>query len=203
MIENTMVNLINRAWPMLLLITISIVTFKVVKYRNGNDRLPLHREISDVLFVLYMYLLLDLVTTVNGNSGINLMPFAEMFRHPIGSDQFVYNVVWNIFVFVPIGYFISRYANIKKVSPIILVSLFLSFSIEFVQLRIGRSFDIDDIILNVVGGICGFLIYIALDAIRRHLPGIFQKDFLYNIIAFIVVILVILYFASILGFRWA
>ena len=32
--------------------------------------------------------------------------------------------------------------------------------------------NIDDLILNIVGGILGFLIYIALNAIRNHLPNL-------------------------------
>jgi len=199
MIRATLVSLINRSWPMLILITITIILFKACRYHNTKERQPLHKEISEVLFILYIYLLLDLVTTTNGNSGVNLIPFTEIFRYSFGTEQFIYNVLWNIIVFIPIGYFISRFASVKRISPVIMVSLLLSLSVELVQLKIGRSFDIDDIMLNVTGGLVGFLIYIALDAIRRHLPGVFQKDFIYNILALIVVVLVILYFASLLG----
>ena len=203
MIKDTMISLINRAWPMLILITVFIVIFKVARYKTTKEKQPLHKEISDILFVLYVFLLLDLVTKVNGNSGINVIPFTEILRHGFGSEQFIYNVCWNIFVFVPIGYFLSRFSSIKTVPPVVLISALLSFSIELVQLRIGRSFDIDDIILNVVGGIIGFLLYIALDAIKRHLPGIFKKDFIYDVLALIVVVLVVIYFATLLGFRWS
>lgn len=55
------------------------------------------------------------------------------------------------------------------------MSILVSLTIEVVQKYIGRSFDVDDIILNVVGGILGFLVYIGLDAIRKKLPSIFQK----------------------------
>ena len=57
------------------------------------------------------------------------------------------------------------------------------------QLQIGRSFDIDDIILNVVGGILGYLLYIGLSAIHRHLPDIFKSDLFYNIIYIVLIIL--------------
>ena len=32
-----------------------------------------------------------------------------------------------------------------------------SLAIEIVQMCIGRVFDVDDILLNLIGGFCGFL----------------------------------------------
>ena len=83
-----------------------------------------------------------------------------------------------------------------------IISLVTSLTIEFVQYRIGRSFDIDDIILNVVGGILGFLLYIGLNAIKKHLPEIFQKDIVYNLIVIILVALAILSYFGIYKFGW-
>ena len=57
-----------------------------------------------------------------------------------------------------------------------LASLGALKNLEFVQLNIGRSFDVDDIILNVLGGIIGYLLYIGLTAIHNHLPKVLQKE---------------------------
>ena len=65
---------------------------------------------------------------------------------------------------------------------ILFISLLTSLTVELVQLKIGRSFDIDDILLNVVGSIIGFLLYIGLTAIKKHLPRFFQSDTFYNIL---------------------
>ena len=43
--------------------------------------------------------------------------------------------------------------------------LFASLSIELTQLFIGRVFDVDDILLNVLGGIIGYLFYYILSKI--------------------------------------
>jgi glycopeptide antibiotics resistance protein len=74
-----------------------------------------------------------------------------------------------------------------------LVSLLSSAVIEVVQYFIGRSFDVDDLILNVVGGIIGFLLYISLNAIRNHLPKFLRKDWVLNLLSLIIVILAGLY----------
>ena len=110
--------------------------------------------------------------------------------------------VSNILIFIPFGYFISRYIKPKKVWPIITDALITSITVEIVQLKIGRSFDIDDAMLNILGAILGYFVYIALDAIYKHLPKIFQKDFIYDVISLIILVMFILYAANILDLRW-
>ena len=116
--------------------------------------------------------------------------------------MFIYNVLGNILIFVPFGYFISRYVKPKKIFPIIVDALITSVTVETVQLKIGRSFDIDDIILNIAGAIIGYFVYIAFDAIYKHLPKILQKDFIYDVISLIILTIFILYAANILDLRW-
>ena len=74
-----------------------------------------------------------------------------------------------------------------------LMALLVSISIEIIQLVIGRVFDIDDIILNTIGGIIGFYLYISLDFINDHLPRILKNQIVYNILIIIFVILSLLY----------
>ena len=48
--------------------------------------------------------------------------------------------------------------------------LVTSLAIEIVQMMIGRVFDVDDIILNLIGGILGYFIYKLLKRIGEKLP---------------------------------
>ena len=66
------------------------------------------------------------------------------------------------------------------------------------QDTIGRVFDIDDILLNVAGGFLGYLTYDAFDKIKRQLPRLLKKDFIYNIIVVILLIVFICYLANII-----
>ena len=135
-----------------------------------------------ILSICYIFLLFQLLTKVemNSNSGYNIIPFEEIFRYEVGSRLFIYNVFGNIMAFVLFGLIISCYIKPKTVFPPFVISLLVSITVEFVQLNIGRSFDVDDVILNVVGGIIGFLLYIGFSAIRKHLPKVFQKDGIYK-----------------------
>ena len=116
--------------------------------------------------------------------------------------MFIYNVVGNILLFIPFGYFVSKFTNTKKILHIFIITIITSVTIELMQVQIGRSFDIDDIILNVLGGILGYFCFIALRAIKTHLPKLFRKDFIYNLACIIIIIIICLYILSLAGIRW-
>lgn len=96
---------------------------------------------------------------IGNYEGNNWILFREIFRYPFGSQLFLRNVIGNILLFLPYGFFVSYYFEVKKKRIIFFLSCFLSLSIEFIQLQIGRVFDVDDILLNVIGSMLGYLIY--------------------------------------------
>lgn len=197
-------NIVNSALPMLIIFIVVICTVRISYIRSTNQKIILHNEIFNLLFIIYVLLLFELLTGTENyyGSGINNIPFKEIMRYEFGSKMFIYNVLGNILIFVPFGYFISRYVKPKKILPIIVDALITSVTVETVQLKIGRSFDIDDIILNIAGAIIGYFVYIAFDAIYKHLPKILQKDFIYDVISLIILTMFILYAANILDLRW-
>ena len=96
-------------------------------------------------------------------------------------------------MFIPYGFFISYYLKLKKPLSAFLLILLVSASIETTQLLIGRVFDIDDITLNVIGGMLGFLIYKLIDLINDHLPPVLKNPIVYNIIILLCTALMALY----------
>ena len=115
------------------------------------------------------------------------------------SKLFYYNVIGNIALFIPFGYFISDKLRAQKTSQIIYISAIISLTAELIQYKIGRAFDIDDVLLNVSGAIIGFMLYVSIQAIKRHLPKTLQNNIFYNILAIIVLLLIVLVFGSIWG----
>ena len=75
----------------------------------------------------------------------------------------------NIFMFVPYGILLpmvfQKLRKWWKTAVIIFVSTFL---IEFVQYFIGRSCDIDDIIMNFIGGCIGYGLYLLLNTLCKE-----------------------------------
>ena len=200
MIKSTFFEVLNTTWPTLVIFLTIIILLRVFTILNTSKKFILHEELLLLLFITYILFLFELVTSRDVYmNGTNLVPFREMFRYPVGSENFNRQVIGNILLFMPFGFFATYYTKIKKISSISFMSILVSLTIEVVQKYIGRSFDVDDIILNVVGGILGFLVYIGLDAIRKKLPSIFQKDGFYNFLSILLVIIICLYLFGIIS----
>ncbi len=99
----------------------------------------------------------------------------------------------NIMLFIPFGFLSSYLLKNRKLGVVTILTIIASLTIEVVQYYIGRVFDIDDIILNLVGGIVGFLIYVGLDAIRKNKIKLFKNDTILDILIIIILVLVMLY----------
>ena len=193
--ESAIRSVIKMSWPTLVIVLTIVVILRVTYIMTSDKRkFCLYEEIFEILFLAYLVLLFQLVTSQDlPGGGTNLMPFREILRYDVGTKTFYKQVFGNILLFIPLGYFATSYCKIKGLGTITLVSLLSSITIEVTQHYIGRTFDIDDIILNVVGGIVGFLIYTALNAIRNHMPKFLQRDWFYNLLSVLLLIALVLY----------
>lgn len=68
------------------------------------------------------------------------------------------------------------------------MTVIASFSIELVQMVIGRVFDIDDILLNLLGGYLGYLVYYWLSKLYDKIPETLKSEKSLNIVAAIILI---------------
>ena len=194
MIKSTFTSVLNNVWPTLVILEVVIILMRIFYIKNSGKKFILHEELLLLLFVAYILMLFDLVTSRDVYlSGTNLVPFKEILRYSIGSENFNRQVIGNIILFIPLGFFFKYYTRIKKIGSITIIAALISFTIETVQKYIGRSFDIDDIILNVVGGIIGFLIYVGLDAIKKKLPDVFRRNWFYAFLTLVLIVLLVLY----------
>lgn len=96
----------------------------------------------------------------------NLVLFKEIkrfieYRQILGYESFIVNILGNILAFAPFGFLLpmlnKRYRNIFITT---FLSFLFSLSVELVQLyfKVG-IFDVDDIFMNTVGGIIGYISY--------------------------------------------
>ncbi len=197
-------NTLKEIWPMLIIFLVVIASIRFTSIKVNNEKFLFYKEFLNIVFILYAMLLFQLLTDteLNITSGINLVPFTEIMRYEVGTQAFKMNVIGNILIFIPFGYFVSSYVKASKINHILFVSALTSFTVEFIQHYIGRSFDIDDIILNVLGSIIGFLLYIALNAIEKHLPRFFRSTTFYNIVCIVMLLVFVVYFTRLIGLGW-
>lgn len=139
-----------------------------------------------ILFVLYLialaYFLFFAEALGRAPQGrqycYNLRPFKEILRFwnnrkTLGFWAVTLNLAGNVAAFVPFGMILPVFVRrARRPGRIALLSLELSFIMEFCQLifRVG-SFDVDDMLLNTLGGLLGYFLFRICDIIGGALYG--------------------------------
>ncbi|WP_197035433.1 VanZ family protein [Paenibacillus sp. UNC451MF] len=97
----------------------------------------------------------------------NLTPFKTIWNYIAdiqyyNLDIWIINLFGNVAAFVPFGFLIPvlfrSYTKWYKLMNLLFWALLLVESIQFI-FKVG-SFDVDDIILNVIGGLVGYTAYV-------------------------------------------
>lgn len=192
---------IQELLPMLLLFIIAIGVVKFLNLKSSRKKIKFGEEIIDMTFILYILILFTFLskTDINALNGINLVPFNEILRHQFGTELFFYNVIGNIIAFIPLAILISLKFKPKKLYQVLIPVFIISFSVEAIQYNIGRTFDVDDIFLNVIGGIVGYYIYQLFSKLSSKLPNIFNTRNLINLILVLLIVGLTLYILHMTG----
>ena len=199
MIRNQMIDIFEAMWPTLAISMVIIISMRLVYIFKNKKEFILYKELVSLLFIIYVLCLFYIVTFQDVNwSTSNYIPFHEMFRYQFGSRLFIKNVVGNMLLFVPYGFFAAYVLKLERPRAVIILSLLVSVTIEVTQLLIGRVFDIDDIILNFIGAMLGYYVYHLLDRINGLLPKVLRKPVVYNVFMVIILGLVIAYLIGVL-----
>lgn len=119
-----------------------------------------------IIIIGYVYSLLKIILFKYGFTSeareINMIPFQfiKMFSgQDITIDVALKNILGNIAIFIPLGILISRLLP-KKQGLTICLCIIVSCLFEMIQLITGcGATDIDDIILNSIGGLIGVVLY--------------------------------------------
>lgn len=187
---NAIHGVVDFTWPMVLISAVVIVSLRIVYLIKNKQKLVLYKEIFMLAFIIYILCLFQIVTfqDVVSWSKNNFIPFREITRYKLGSRLFFKNVLGNMIMFLPYGFFSSVILKLKKPNIILFLTLIASVSIECVQLSIGRVFDVDDIMLNVLGGVLGFYLYYFLEKLANTIPSIFKSEWFLNIVCILLLI---------------
>ena len=142
-----------------------------------------HKAVMKLLFIIYMCVLVYVVffaeamgRTPQDGYVYNLTPLKEIKRFmryiwdndALGSVARL-NIFGNIIAFMPFGIYLP-YTSESKLGFIstFLYTFSLSLTIELVQLitKVG-SCDVDDIILNTLGGVIGYILWYIYTKLRK------------------------------------
>ncbi len=157
----------------------AIYTFYFALYKK--QKLKNVTYLTNVTFICYISALLQITVIRNWTSffsfvdntyafnRVQIIPLATTFDSlNISLWQFIYHLVGNMIWFVPFGLLLPFLSKIKtNFKNVIILSALLSFCIEVLQFIFNTGIsDIDDIITNVLGAICGYLAHIHIVLIK-------------------------------------
>lgn len=128
-------------------------------YSKEKINFKISNLICQYLWILIILCILKITGILTGNFGIT-SPFDSYISFKLFEDGFNVATILNILLFIPFGFLpIFIFKNIHKHwwNGIILGGIF-SISIEFLQTFIGRFAQLDDVIMNTLGTLIGFLL---------------------------------------------
>lgn len=179
-ITSSLKDVLHDTWPMIALTCVVLITIRLTYLIKNKQKFLIGNEVMTLTFIVYILCLFQIVTSqdVSGVHGVNVTLFKELTRYQIGSRLFYRNIIGNILMFVPFGFFTSYYLKLDKKRIIFYITLVISIIIELIQLKIGRAFDVDDIILNLVGSLLGYFLYRLMDKIFGDLSDTIKGTFI-------------------------
>lgn len=123
---------------------------------------------------LGLVLVLTLVAFPQHHPTPNLVPFRSIARdvHDQGV-HFLVNFLGNLGVFAPFGAFLPLVRRRPTTAiQVALWGFFLSAGIELIQYNSGRRVaDVDDVLLNVAGGLLGYVLFRMVQGLRNIATG--------------------------------
>ncbi len=150
--------------------------------KNNHKRLI---SFSRLLFLLYIFLVLYFLlfsegfgrTEVRREYSYNIVFFKEINRYiqwaktsDTGFNMMLLNILGNIICFMPFGFFLPvLFEKLRHGISVTIATFTFSLLVEIFQLifKIG-CFDVDDIILNTLGGILGYIIYLIVRTVKKN-----------------------------------
>ncbi|MEU9887883.1 VanZ family protein [Sphaerisporangium sp. NPDC051011] len=156
---------------------------------NKKTRPSKFRLLGGIALAVYVLLLLDVTLfplpvqsevlrdrRLYGSPPNNLIPLKGligMMEHQ-SSAVLIRQIVGNILLFLPLGYLVPAIWKVRGVHRLAFIAFSVSLLIEGAQFLISqaigytyRIFDVDDLILNTLGGIIGYVIYAAFVPVIR------------------------------------
>lgn len=179
---NSVINQFIQVIPITLLVGLLYIIFRFLKLKKNNSDINYKREILYLIFICYIVGLFNLVLVpinfwdiiwYNIFYNFNENPFAGIFDFSYNFIPTIYKIIigeytldsWakamivgNFLMFIPMGILLSLcFENVNK-KNIFKYAVLIPLAIEVLQLVVGRSFDIDDLLMNFLGIVIGFFI---------------------------------------------
>ena len=179
---NSVINQFIQVIPITLLVGLLYIIFRFLKIKKNNSDINYKMEIVHLIFICYIVGLFNLVLvprnfwntiwynifySFNENSFEGIFDFSYNFipaiykiiigNYALGSWVKTM-IVGNLLMFIPMGILLSLCLKSISRKDMFKYVLLIPLAIEVIQLVVGRSFDIDDLVMNFLGIVIGYYI---------------------------------------------
>lgn len=191
MMSGTVVGLFFQVVPITCLVGVIYAVYRCIKIKNYGISFAWGTEIMRWLFVCYLTGLINLILVPNNlwtyiwfyvrngysgceleplfSGGVNLVPtLIKVFTGEFTVGRWVQTMLaGNFLMFVPMGFFIPFVSEKVNKQNILKISVIIPIAVEVIQPIVGRSFDVDDLILNFAGIIVGYFVAIGIKTLIK------------------------------------
>jgi glycopeptide antibiotics resistance protein len=199
LVSGSVLGLFLQVVPITCLVGILYAVWRHGRIRKGSPSPGWGAEAVRLLFICYLTGLVNLILVPNnlwsaiwaylfiGYSSCQVGPLFTLefnlvpglFRWAAGQMTLgswtKTMLVGNVLMFLPMGFFLPLVSEKIRRGNILKAALLIPAAVEVFQPLIGRSFDVDDILCNLLGILAGFGIFMVLERIAPRMVEKFRS----------------------------
>ena len=195
-----MKDLILKGYEVLTVIIPFLITFVILKslYKKKEMKITYRHFLLVLIFAIYLYGVFYFTAAgtifdaklygLNINAEqLNFIPFSDT-----NIDIIAY--LLNIILFIPLGFLLSYiWSNFNNIKYIFISGVSFSLLIEISQLLNNRRTDIDDLLLNTLGTILGYIMFRLFSHITKRIDKP-MSIYKYEVVIYILAIFIFRFF---------
>ena len=189
--SGSVLSLFLQVIPITLLVGVIYAVYRCVRIKKRRNTVSWGTEIMRWLFVCYLTGLINLILVpanlwmciwanvfvgyshseiVFFSGDFNLVPTViKLITGELTIGRWVLKMlVYNFLMFVPFGFFLPFVFEKINNRSIWKIAVIVPIVVEVIQPVVGRSFDVDDLILNFAGIIVGYFIALGIKNISQR-----------------------------------
>lgn len=167
------INTIKIKWVFIFAFFLFVIYYCVCAQSDIKKHKKKLLRLSDIILLLncsFVFVMTLFERRPREEFQFKLKPFQSYYRFFLnGETEILLQIIMNIAMYIPLGFLLPCcFKQIKKCGNVLLLSFLLSMGIELIQgfLKIG-SFEVDDIINNVLGSAIGVGVYTLYTNIKQ------------------------------------
>lgn len=188
--SGTVLSLFLQVVPITLLVGVIYAVYRYVHIRRHGNIVNWGTEIMRWLFVCYLTGLVNLILVPANlwmyiwtnicigyshseitffSSEFNLVPTVfKLIAGELTIGRWVLKMlIYNFLMFVPFGFFLPFVSEKINNRSVWKVAVIVPIVVEAIQPIVGRSFDVDDLIMNFVGIVAGYFIAVGIKVLCK------------------------------------